>query len=1001
MISTNKKKFLISKRQKVCVFLKVFLREKQKKTQIKKKSRSTKKKMYDEQPLVAVRIKDGIFCGNVTAAYDEDFLVMNKVTHIVNCAGGETRDLFKGSGIQYLNFPWTQPTSATSGPNLFDASDKNIETVVRFVDETLAQGECVLIQSVHGRSRSCAVIAAYFIIKYRWTLDHALDFIAMAHEDMEIHPFFRKQLAQFYQKHEIPASNTGRALDIFHPEIDDNGFALDNEQWMLRNTYVNGLVSDAQERTDLYKVCTSRIQLAEPNPKSVAKRRRRITFCDTKQGTSVACMWTQPVIQNRNPTPVIRPPSEYSPSIVSRPGTPNNHRLEGEANAHVHTATTITAVGIPGDPHRANTIRLQLRSNIMNNLQQNQQNQQGGEKATSVTQGLNLQRDSPMIGRGPALVATQTLDENKQQNQQEPQYNQTVSRILPAQQQEQQQQQNNLDYYRNSNNNERPLAFNNNNMVNNLAAGSQPRPGQQQQQQQAPTAANIAASLGTTGQGSTITLRGGAPLSIVSAGSTTTTQQQQQQQQKPIQTTLFGSNNPEMRPIPDANSGIRPLGAAVSSSANNGNQSGILLSSSNNNNSTTPIRPGPVHAQGTRGTTGVLPGHMRNNPFTLPASGRTAHRGSPLPQQRAAGNAGPSGSRLAAAANSNNNNNTSTGFNRTNSPMRNTTTTTLSSGIGTSSTAYSPLARNNNNNALLGSPRTNSPLAQNNRGGSPIRSSVVGTGTSSGIATNLSSLSNYHQQQRQQVNNTNGSLGTSSSMTGLGGGIGSSYQQSQPQRGSSPVGNRPSSPSRPTAVSGGGSMLGGTSSSQQWSSSLLPASSNQNTTNASLLASSRNPRTGSPLVRSNSPTSMLRTGNTIPTASSNQVSLQNPPSRPASLSSLPSSHIPRQNSPLAAGRRTGSPIRNNNNTLTTSSGIGLGSSSTSFLANSSTATGNRTNSPLAMNRGNPSSSTVGGGGSLAEQFLYRSNPAPTNNNNNNNTTSSSSAGGRNSPLMRR
>jgi hypothetical protein len=40
-------------------------------------------------PLGAVRLVDGIFLGDVYASMDSSFIYLNKITHVINCAGKE------------------------------------------------------------------------------------------------------------------------------------------------------------------------------------------------------------------------------------------------------------------------------------------------------------------------------------------------------------------------------------------------------------------------------------------------------------------------------------------------------------------------------------------------------------------------------------------------------------------------------------------------------------------------------------------------------------------------------------------------------------------------------------------------------------------------------------------------------------------------------------------------------------------------------------------------
>jgi hypothetical protein len=310
-----------------------------------------------DQPLIAVRIKDGIFVGNVTAAHDEDFLLMNKVTRMVNCAGGEVRDIFRngaamgGLPMAYLTFPWRLPQGgAAPVSNLFDQGGRTLDSIVRFVDEALAQGECVVIHSYHGISRACAICVAYLMRKYGWTLQHSMDFVAMAHQDMAIDAAFRRQLDALSKAMDVPVATGGApgqrvtaALDAFHPEIDDSAFSLDSEQWMLRNSFVNGLVGDSREASELAKAASARVLVSQPfyvtdraATSHARKMRRRITFCDTRQGTAVASAVTSPEVKgNTAPPAVIAPQPPPAVGILSRPGTPLVHRIESDPPAHV------------------------------------------------------------------------------------------------------------------------------------------------------------------------------------------------------------------------------------------------------------------------------------------------------------------------------------------------------------------------------------------------------------------------------------------------------------------------------------------------------------------------------------------------------------------------------------------------------------------------------------------------------------------------------------------
>ena len=290
--------------------------------------------------LIAVRVKDGIFAGNRGAAADKTFLIMNKITHVINCAGAEVGDFFAGEpGFSYLSFPWKDAAGSVCTTILFDAADDNITRTVNFIDEALAAGECVLVHSVYGKSRSPALITAYLIMKYGWKLENALAYMNMAHPDMEIKPHFQRQLRQFAKRHDCDR-------DIFGKYVDDSHFCLDNDQRMLRNTLLNGLLYDSQMSNPLYKQCTEKVDVGAPvNSKPTG--RPRITFVDTKKGTDTVSKVTCPVVNSTTPfhaDPAMEDPSSFiglrgssslrtprrTPSILSRVTSPCKRHLESD-----------------------------------------------------------------------------------------------------------------------------------------------------------------------------------------------------------------------------------------------------------------------------------------------------------------------------------------------------------------------------------------------------------------------------------------------------------------------------------------------------------------------------------------------------------------------------------------------------------------------------------------------------------------------------------------------
>ncbi|KEG12085.1 putative dual specificity protein phosphatase [Trypanosoma grayi] len=299
------------------------------------------------QELIAVRVKDGIFVGNVTAAQDREFISMNKVTHVINCAGGELPDLFMDDGVKYLTFPWKDTPGAVCTAVMFDSADENIKRAVKFIDEAIEAGDCVLVHSRYGLSRSPALIAAYFIVKYGWKLDSAISFLEMAHKDMSIKPHFLRQLRMFAKRNSVEH-------DVFDLDVDDSQFGLDNDQWMLRNTLLNGLISDMQRQNELYKFCTGKLEVGQPVKPSDSragthgKKSRRIVFVDTKQGTHVDSVTGSPVVMVQPKQQQLDSSNHFvgfqgsvalrarrrSGSIMSRSITPCGRRAESDPHTN-------------------------------------------------------------------------------------------------------------------------------------------------------------------------------------------------------------------------------------------------------------------------------------------------------------------------------------------------------------------------------------------------------------------------------------------------------------------------------------------------------------------------------------------------------------------------------------------------------------------------------------------------------------------------------------------
>jgi len=111
----------------------------------------------------------GLLAGDFETAQDLEFIIANKITRIINCAGREIANAWERSGIRYLTFFWPEAGNCV----IFDDSNSVLDDLYAFVEEALDVGESVLVHSTDGQSRACFCSAVYFMLKYKWCVLHA------------------------------------------------------------------------------------------------------------------------------------------------------------------------------------------------------------------------------------------------------------------------------------------------------------------------------------------------------------------------------------------------------------------------------------------------------------------------------------------------------------------------------------------------------------------------------------------------------------------------------------------------------------------------------------------------------------------------------------------------------------------------------------------------------------------------------------------------------------
>lgn len=178
------------------------------------------------------KIKEGFYIGDEITASNLDAVIKFKITHMINAAGSEIINAWESIGIKYLTLNWPDNPNKT----LFDSKDEIANRIVCFIEDSFNKGEGLLAHSVHGQNRVCIVVIIYLIKKYKWALNKCIEFLRSKKRVVMIPDYFLNQIILF-EKRLIQNGEETKAI----PWTVDN--IRDPDESLLRNTYVNGLLT--------------------------------------------------------------------------------------------------------------------------------------------------------------------------------------------------------------------------------------------------------------------------------------------------------------------------------------------------------------------------------------------------------------------------------------------------------------------------------------------------------------------------------------------------------------------------------------------------------------------------------------------------------------------------------------------------------------------------------------------------------------------------------------
>jgi hypothetical protein len=184
-------------------------------------------------------------------------------------------NLWETIGINYLMFKWDQ-----EGDGILDSNDVVMKQVYPFIEACISNSESLLVHSITGMNRSVMIVSAYLMIKYHWSLKKSLEFIKTRKPNLEIRSNILEQLVHYevYLHKKVIKNPTkewygeeyesGKLQDKL-----DTVENLKNEEFMLRNTYLNSLAINSNHN--------------EGNKESVKKRLKKLSVKWLDKGKNI------------------------------------------------------------------------------------------------------------------------------------------------------------------------------------------------------------------------------------------------------------------------------------------------------------------------------------------------------------------------------------------------------------------------------------------------------------------------------------------------------------------------------------------------------------------------------------------------------------------------------------------------------------------------------------------------------------------------------------------
>ena len=120
----------------------------------------------------SIFIMPNLYLGNINAANDIDFLQKNQINSIVNCSNEiEFNEYFNDKHKFRLLI------DDNKEPENIKKIKENIFDALKFIDNEINKKHVILVHCYFGLMRSATVVAAYLIVKYKMSVNDAVEFL--------------------------------------------------------------------------------------------------------------------------------------------------------------------------------------------------------------------------------------------------------------------------------------------------------------------------------------------------------------------------------------------------------------------------------------------------------------------------------------------------------------------------------------------------------------------------------------------------------------------------------------------------------------------------------------------------------------------------------------------------------------------------------------------------------------------------------------------------------